>query len=91
MSVLYYTHRLVDKEFEMFVEAMVSSCDMNDYEYDGLVQGAMVLAQGGTGRWCAVMYCGPEWVAQNNATIYTYDEAVKILTDKGVPEFQMDF
>lgn len=75
----------------MFVESMVPACDMNDYEYDGLVQGAMVLAQSATGRYCAVMYAGPEWIAQHKPTVYTYDEAVKILSDKGVPDYAMDF
>ena len=53
----------------MFVSAKVPSCDFTNTEYGKLVDGAYAIAQGASGRWCAVMYIGPEWLAETNVKV----------------------
>ena len=50
----------------MLLEGLVNECDFYQKDYQGPVQGAWVLAQGATGRWCTVMYAGPEYLRDNN-------------------------
>ncbi len=51
----------------MLIKSRVNVCDFTGVEYDGYVSGGTFLAQGATGRWCAVMWAGPEWVAKHIA------------------------
>lgn len=67
----------------MFVSAKVPSCDFTGTEYGKLVDGAYAIAQGATGRWCAVLYVGPEWLAENNAKVEDYDEVVSRMEAEG--------
>lgn len=60
----------------MFVEALVRECDFTGNRYDTPVQGAWAVAQGATGRWCAVMYVGPEEILRSSIKVLTYEEAV---------------
>ena len=60
----------------MFVEAMVRECDFTGNRYDTPVPGAWAVAQGATGRWCAVMYIGPEVIAEQGYQLISYDDAV---------------
>jgi len=46
----------------MLVKGVVKECDFNGTRYDSAVQGAWVVAQGATERWCTVMYMGPEYI-----------------------------
>lgn len=46
----------------MLVKGVVKECDFGQRRYDAPVQGAWVVAQGATGRWCTVMYMGPEYI-----------------------------
>ena len=50
----------------MYMEGKVTECDFTDSHYDEPVDGAHVLARGATGRWCCVMWAGPEYLAENN-------------------------
>lgn len=50
----------------MLLEGLVNECDFSGVDYQGPVQGAWVIAQGATGRWCAVMFVGPEYLRDNN-------------------------
>lgn len=67
----------------MFVSAKVPSCDFTNTEYGKLVDGAYAIAQGATGRWCAVLYVGPEWLAENNVKVEDYDEVVSRMEAEG--------
>jgi len=49
----------------MLVEGVVTECDFSQRRYDAPVQGAWVVAQGATGRWCTVMHVGPEYIREN--------------------------
>ena len=59
----------------MYVEMQVPMCDFTGTRYDGEVKGAGAVAQGASGRWCVVMYAGPEF----------YD-ALMDLVDQGIVE-----
>jgi hypothetical protein len=60
----------------MFMKEMVTECDFTGVKYDAPVEGAWALAQGATGRYCCVMYAGPEWLAENpNQTVISREEA----------------
>lgn len=61
----------------MFVQALVTECDFNGIRYDAPVEGAWAVAQGATGRWCAVMFVGPEWLKKSGQKVLSYDEAVE--------------
>ena len=59
----------------MYIKQMVTECDFTDRKYDKPVEGAGVVAQGATGRWCVVMWAGPEFVQENNLTVLEPAEA----------------
>lgn len=59
----------------MFIKQMIKECDFTGRVYDTYVEGAGALAQGATGRMCVVLYAGPEYLAENQITIMTMDEA----------------
>lgn len=60
----------------MYVDAMVTECDFNNKTYNNPVRGAEVLAQGATGRWCAVLVCGPEFLKNKSIIPKSRKEAV---------------
>ena len=61
----------------MYVEGKVSECDFTERTYDSKVNGAHVIAQGGSGRWCAVMHAGPEYLKENNIIPTPRHEAIE--------------
>lgn len=63
----------------MYVEMNVPMCDFDDIQFSRPVMGAGAIARGATGRYCVVMYAGPEYLKKNNLTVYKYDEAVAIV------------
>jgi hypothetical protein len=67
----------------MFVERLVSVCDLTDAVYNEPTKGAAVITQGATGRWCEVLWVGPEYLAANASRIHTYEEAVERATELG--------
>jgi hypothetical protein len=59
----------------MYVQAMVRECDFSDRKYEVPVLGAMAVARGASGRYCPVMFVGPEILAQHGVTALTEEEA----------------
>lgn len=59
----------------MLMSAMVRECDFTDRKYDDYVKGGWYLAQGATGRYCAVMYVGPEYIEENGLEPISREEA----------------
>ncbi len=73
----------------MYVAAMVRECDFTDTRYDAPVLGAMVVSRGASGRYCPVMFVGPQWLDQRGVIPLTDEEAyakIKLLGD-GYPDF----
>ncbi len=67
----------------MYMKAKVSECDYTGKTYPELVEGAYVLAQGATGRWCPVMFVGPEWLTKHKPEILTEEQVEKELITLG--------
>lgn len=67
----------------MFVEYIVPECDFTHNKYSPAVDGAAVLARGATGRWCAVLFVGPEYLEENNIIPLTYNDAVQQCRKQG--------
>jgi len=67
----------------MFVSAMIPCCDFTKRDYDTCVDGALCVAQGATGRWCAVMYAGPEFLKEKGIKPITFDEAYATVEKEG--------
>ena len=67
----------------MFYSRLVSQCDFLDKTYSTKVMGAAALAQGATGRWCEVMWAGPEFLKENNIIPISYDQAVDAAQTSG--------
>jgi hypothetical protein len=59
----------------MYVRAMVRECDFSDRKYEVPVMGAMAVARGASGRYCPVMFVGPEILAEHGVTPLTEEEA----------------
>jgi len=59
----------------MYVEMMVNECDFTGKKYTKSVMGGGAVAKGATGRYCVVMYCGPEWLEENGITPMPIEEA----------------
>jgi hypothetical protein len=73
----------------MYVQAIVRECDFSDRKYDAPVMGAMVVSRGATGRYCPVMFVGPEILAQHNCVPLTEQEAYSkiAMAGDGYPDF----
>ena len=74
----------------MYVERNVPECDFTDTKYEKSVPGCAALARGATGRWCEVMWMGPEYMAENDIKPMTYEEAVTYL-EENYPNDRIDF
>ena len=72
----------------MYVRESVTECDITGKKYEACVEGAHAVAQGATGRWCCVMYIGPEYIAERGLVTISRDEAYAEIEKKGGwPEF----
>lgn len=73
----------------MWVKMNVSECDFTDRKYKKPVEGAGALAQGATGRWCVVMWAGPEYLEKIGAKVITAEEAYLWIQEHsdGYPDF----
>lgn len=73
----------------MLVRMTVPCCDFTEVAYRGGIVGAGVIARGATGRWCVVMYAGPEYVAEHIAAgvILTESEAHEHVAALGYPNY----
>ena len=67
----------------MFVENYVPECDITKTVYPSCVKGAYAVAQGATGRWCAVLYVGPEVIAEKGYKVLTREEAFALIEKEG--------
>ena len=67
----------------MYVEMQVPMCDFTGTRYDGEVKGAGAVAQGASGRWCVVMYAGPEFLADKGVTPLAYEDAIRKCEARG--------
>ena len=67
----------------MYVETYVPCCDVTKRKYDGAVLGAAAVARGATGRYCEVIWIGPEVIAEEGLTVYTREEAYAIVEKEG--------
>lgn len=74
-----------------FVEMNVPCCDFTHTDYNRSVKGAGALCEGATGRWCVVMYAGPDYLKKIDAKVLSYKEAVDTLVEMGVPLYLIDF
>ncbi len=74
----------------MFIEFTVPECDFTDRKYDTPVEGAGALARGASGRWCVVMYAGPEYIAENDIEVITAEAAEAYLAEY-YPSDRCDF
>ena len=65
----------------MMVFGMITACDISGTKYPRPVQGIHCLARGATGRWCCVLYIGPDspnWVDRVQYVISVEEAASKI-------------
>ena len=60
----------------MIIFKKVTECDMTKQEYFEAVEGIAYVAQGASGRWCEVLWGGPEELAKLEA------EGIEILTEE---------
>lgn len=69
----------------MYVQGKVNECDFSDRKYDTAVDGVHVVAQGATGRWCCVMYMGPEEMVRQGIQehVLTHEQATAQVEAKG--------
>jgi hypothetical protein len=67
----------------MYVSAYVPECDITGVKYSSAVRGAYAVARGATGRYCAVLYIGPEAIEEKGLVVKTYEEAVAIVKAEG--------
>ena len=70
----------------MFVSRYVSECDETGQRFEEPVLGLACVARGATGRWCEVLWLGPEPRARleaEGATFLTYGEARAKVEAKG--------
>lgn len=67
----------------MYVESYVPECDITKRVYPSVVKGAYAVAQGATGRYCAVLYIGPEYIAERGLTVHTREEAFALIEKEG--------
>jgi len=70
----------------MIIHKQVTQCDMTGGEYPGGVDGIAYLSQGASGRWCEVLWGGPEEKARiqkDGAEILTDDEARNRIAESG--------
>jgi hypothetical protein len=74
----------------MFMKAMVPMCDLTGAEYRAPVEGAWVISKGASGRFCCVLYVGPEWLRDNGHEAMTREEVESIIA-KDHPNAWIDF
>jgi lipocalin len=67
----------------MYVETWVDSCDITKVKYPSVVKGAAAVAQGATGRYCEVIWIGPEYIAERGLTVLSREEAYAIVEKEG--------
>ena len=67
----------------MYVESYVPECDITGVKYSSAVKGAAAIARGATGRYCEVLWVGPEYIVEGGLTVITKDEAYAVVEKEG--------
>lgn len=67
----------------MYVESYVPECDFTKRVYPSVVKGASAVARGATGRYCEVVWVGPEYIAEHGLTVLSREEAYAIVEKEG--------
>ncbi len=67
----------------MIVSTYVTHCDVTERSYIKPVLGAAAIARGATGRWCEVLWFGPEIVEQEGYVTITVEEAYAKIAARG--------
>jgi len=67
----------------MYIKGMVDKCDQTGKEYYPDVEGVWVLAQGATGRFCAVLWFGPEYAESAGLDIWSREQCEEYAKSKG--------
>jgi len=70
----------------MIIHRQVKECDFTGAKYPDHVDGIAYIAQGNTGRWCEVLWGGPEEKARiesDGEEILTEEQARKIIIESG--------
>jgi hypothetical protein len=67
----------------MYMNAMVTECDVTGARYDAPVAGSYAVARGATGRWCVVLAFGPEATKQHAGKLLSEDDVRNIVEAKG--------
>lgn len=71
----------------MIIRRKVTHCDFTDRRYEQPVDGAACLAQGATGRWCEVLWIGPEHLAEAEVKTISREEAIQQIGSNGSIDF----
>lgn len=74
----------------MFIELMVTECDFTGSKFGKPVKGAGAVARGASGRWCVVMWIGPEEIAERDIKVISDDEA-RAIVERDHPGDWCDF
>jgi len=67
----------------MWIQGEVTYCDIDQTSYEKPVMGAHAICRGASGRYCAVLWAGPEAVERDGLEPITREEALKIIEEKG--------
>ena len=67
----------------MYIKGMVDKCDHTGEEYPTMVEGVWALAQGATGRFCAVLWFGPHYAEQAGLEVWTREQCEAHAKSKG--------
>jgi|3_EtaG_2_1085321.scaffolds.fasta_scaffold404139_1 hypothetical protein len=71
----------------MYLKHKVPECDFKNIKYDEPVDGAYVLCRGATGRWCPVMFAGPEWLEENDIELVNFEEAEEYIISRNPHDY----
>jgi len=71
----------------MIIARKVTHCDFTERTYSQPVEGLAFIAQGATGRWCEVMWCGPEHAKEHGYVAISYEEAFAKAEADGYADF----
>ena len=75
----------------MIIYATVPACDITGQKFDPAVEGVAFIARGATGRYCEVLWGGPEELAKAKAdnAVMTIEEAYAEIERRGdgYPDF----
>lgn len=71
----------------MIIQRKVTHCDFTNRTYSQPVDGAACIAQGATGRWCEVLWIGPEHIQEGGIKPISREEAIQKIGLNGYVDF----